>query len=238
MTARRRFGLPIVLLLSLLCSSVFADAIVVDNDDGSPAYVETGTWSTSGGTGYNGGTYRWTTPGTAATATWTADLPEAGEYEVFVWYVSGTNRTTSTRYDVVARRPDTTPCTSTRPTTASPWFSLGTYSFNAGSATITLDAANSTGGTAVVADAVRFGSEGGCLGEATTPEEVAAGVWHTVWTLPAPQVLHVLEFDLADRHLDVEMGLARGVRNYSAKEATQHHRGALRRRQRRSHRGD
>ena len=104
-------------------------AVVVDNDDGAPAYVETGTWSTSGSPGYDGGTYRWTTPGGSETATWTANLADAGEYEVFVWYVPGTNRPTAAKYDIVAA--DQTYTVYVDQTSGGyAWESLGTFTFN------------------------------------------------------------------------------------------------------------
>ena len=34
------------------------EIVIVDNDDGAPAYTETGTWATSGSPGYEGRTYR------------------------------------------------------------------------------------------------------------------------------------------------------------------------------------
>jgi hypothetical protein len=207
------------ILATLLSASATLGAVIVDNDDGPPAYTETGTWSTSGSPGYNGGTYRWTSPGGTETATWTAELPEAGDYEVFVWYVPGTNRTTSTKYDILAA--DQTHTVYIDQTAGEfVWQSLGTYTFDAGSNSIILDAGGSSGGAAVIADAVRFGSDGGCPVEPPVPTEVAPGVWHAVWTLAAPQVLHVLEFDLSDRRYTVEMGFAEGKRNYSGKEPT------------------
>ena len=77
-----------------------------------------------------------------------------------------------------------------------------------------------TEGTAFIADAVRFGGDGGgvCALESTT--EVAPGVYHSVYNCPAPQVLHVLEFDLANPEYSVEVGFAQGQRNFSARETT------------------
>ncbi len=204
---------------AFLSASSVLGAVIVDNDAGSPAYVETGTWSTSGSTGYDGGTYRWTTPGGSETATWTGNLPDAGAYEVFVWYVPGTNRTTSTKYDIFAADQTYTVYLD-QSVGGYGWESLGTYTFNAGDSLITLDAGGSTGGTATIADAVRFGDDGGCPVVPPTPTEVAPGVWHSVWTLPAPQVLHVLDFDLENRQYTIEMGFAQHKRNYTSKEAT------------------
>ena len=193
--------------------------VIVDNDDGPPAYTETGTWTTSGSTGYNGGTYRFATPGSSSTATWMANLPAAGDYEIFVWYVPGTNRSTAAKYDIAAA--DQTYSVYIDQTAGGyAWDSLGSFSFNAGDNTITLDAAGSSGGTAVIADAVRFGGGGDPTCTLDSTAEAAPGVYHHVYSCPAPQVLHVLEFDLDDPQYTVEMGFAQGQRNYSAKQPT------------------
>ena len=77
-----------------------------------------------------------------------------------------------------------------------------------------------TGGTAVIADAVRFGDSNDPPIDPPTPVEVAPGVFHSTWELPTPQVLHVVEFDLGDKRYDLQMGLAYGKRNFSAKQVT------------------
>ncbi len=41
-----------------------------------------------------------------------------------------------------------------------------------------------------------------------------------VWTLPDPQVVHVVEFDLADPQYTIELGFAQARRNYSVRERT------------------
>ena len=204
------------LALFALAHTAFAQ-VIVDNDDGAPAYVEIGAWSTSGSTGYDGGTYRWTSPGGAKTATWTGNLADPGEYEVFVWYVPGSNRATSTKYDIAAADQVHTVYVNQTGGGYS-WESLGTYTFNAGDNTITLDAGGSTGGSAVIADAVRFGDGGGEPPDPPDPVEVAPGVWHSRWELATPQVNHVLEFDLADPAYTLDMGFSQGKRNYSANE--------------------
>ncbi len=191
--------------------------VIVDNDDGAPGYTETGSWSTGASSGYNGGSYRWTSPGAGKAATWTADLTESGDYEVFVWYLPGSNRTTSTKYDVSAA--DGVHTVYVDQTLGGyTWESLGTYTFNAGSYSITLDAEGSSGGSAAIADAVRWGDDGGGPVEPPEPTEIAPGVLHYKWELPTPQVNHVVAFDLADPRYTIQMGFAQGVRNYTAKQ--------------------
>jgi hypothetical protein len=144
--------------------------IIVDNDSGSPAYTETGGWSTSGAAGYNGGTYRYAKAGDPNTATWTAVLPEAGDYDVFVIYVAGTNRSNSVKYDVATAGGTQTAYVNQQLSSLT-WVKLGNYSFNAGNATLTLDGAASaqvSGTDVVIADAVKF------VAAAPTPQPPAA----------------------------------------------------------------
>ncbi|GJM24081.1 MAG: hypothetical protein DHS20C16_04960 [Phycisphaerae bacterium] len=198
----------------LLLSTTSANAqVIVDNDDGAPAYVESGGWSASGSAGYDGGTYRFATGGGAHSATWTATLPTAGDYEVFVWYVPGSNRATAAKYDIIAS--DGPHTVFVNQTGGGYTFdSIGTFNFNAGSNTITLDAAGSTNGSVVIADAVRFGGSAG--GECTldSTDEVRPDVFHKAYTCPAPRAIHVLEFDLQNPEYTIDMGFSLGKRNY------------------------
>lgn len=130
--------------------------MIVDNDSGAPAYTETGTWSLSTSSGYNGGSYKFATSGQAATATWTANLSQAGTYRVSVIYRASTNRVTSAKYSI-ATSGGTQYAYVNQQNNNLVWVVLGNYSFNAGNNTITLDAAGSTPtGSAVIADAVQF----------------------------------------------------------------------------------
>ena len=128
--------------------------LILDNDSGSPIYVETGSWTTAGGTGYNGGTYRFTQTGNADTAEWNFSLPFAGQGEVFVQYVSAGNRATSTVYDIDTGNGIET-ATIDQTVNNLTWVSLGTFDFTAGAHSVLLDAQASSGGSVVIADAVR-----------------------------------------------------------------------------------
>ncbi len=127
---------------------------VVDNDSGSPEYSETGGWSTSGSAGYNGGTYRFAAAGDPNTATWSLNAPENGSYTVSVAYVSGSNRASNTVYTIqTASGPVSVSIDQTTPNLQ--WVDLGTFDFDAGSGSVTLDASASSGGTVVISDVVR-----------------------------------------------------------------------------------
>jgi hypothetical protein len=191
------------------------EIVIVDNDAAAPGYTETGAWTTSGSTGYEGGTYRFANVGGASTATWTATLSNADLYDVAVWYREGSNRATATRFEIQAAGPQVATVDQTG--NGLEWVSLGTFDFQPGSATVTLDAAGSSGGNVVIADAVRF-SQGGPPPppppEVLLTETIRPGVIHTEHLLPDPVHVHVVEFDLADPGLTIEMGFAQGRRNY------------------------
>jgi N-acetylmuramoyl-L-alanine amidase len=78
----------------------------VDNDAGAPGYVETGSWTTSGSSGWNGGGYRYVATNNVsetATATWTIPVLKEGLYPVFVAFRASSNRTTAATYRITHR---------------------------------------------------------------------------------------------------------------------------------------
>jgi len=66
-------------------------------------------------------------------ATFTADLDTAGQYEVFVTWGANSNRKAGIQYRVVDAT-GTTTLSVDQSATANTWVSLGTYTFNAGTA--------------------------------------------------------------------------------------------------------
>jgi len=134
------------------------DNIVVDNDAGAPAYTETGTWTTSTSTGYNGGMYRYVNAGTAATATWSALISRPGYYDVHAAFLRGTNRVELARYILHSADGDQAYYVNQNGeyTVVEPV--IGRARFDMGVASVTLDGAGSIGylGTAVISDAVIF----------------------------------------------------------------------------------
>jgi hypothetical protein len=127
---------------------------IVDNDDGSPVYTETGTWSTGGSSGYNGGTYRWANAGQSHTATWDLDLKAAGSWTISVIYRSGTNRCTSTKYIVQTSSGAQTVYINQQTPNLS-WVTLGTWDFDFNGGSVQIDALGSSGGSVVISDAVK-----------------------------------------------------------------------------------
>jgi hypothetical protein len=128
--------------------------LVLDNDNGPAVYTETGTWSLSSGIGYAGGTYKFVPVGAAATVTWSFSAPFAGQGEVFVQYVAGSNRASSASYQIETGN-GTQNVNIDQKSNSLTWVSLGSFDFTAGNHSIVLNAATSSGGSVVIADAVR-----------------------------------------------------------------------------------
>ncbi|MDY6954908.1 MAG: hypothetical protein SWE60_25690, partial [Thermodesulfobacteriota bacterium] len=127
------------------------DELILDNEDA--AY--TGTWPlVEGNACAYEDDFQWNEGGTGAdTATWTPTIYQAGDYEVYAWWVDHTNRATDAPYTINYDGGSVTldvDCT----TNGCDWYLLGTYPFAVGtSGSIVLsDHANGY----VIADAIRW----------------------------------------------------------------------------------
>jgi len=121
-------------------------------DDAQASF--TGTWPTSTSiSGYYGTNYRTNTKGTGKDkATWTITIPQTGSYQVYARWVASSSHASNAPYSIKHATGTTTVAVSQQ-TNGGTWRLLGTYTFNAGSATVTLtDKANGT----VIADAIRI----------------------------------------------------------------------------------
>ena len=136
--------------------AVSTDTIVLDNDYGPPTYIETGAWTTSGSTGYNGGTYRFAWSGDPSQATWYADIPLSGYYDLSYAFLKSQNRATSAKFIVCASDADYwVYINQNSAATEMGEESLGRFHFDDGPTSITLDAASSLpSGGAIISDAV------------------------------------------------------------------------------------
>ena len=132
---------------------------LVDNDQGAPAYAETGGWSTSLSSGYQSSTYRFanTNPTTeTATATWSIPVLEDGLYPVFAWFRASGNRTPEAVYRV-AHGGGVDEVVVDQTVDNLTWAHLGNFWFTqAQGASITLSNRSPSPGV-VIADAVRLG---------------------------------------------------------------------------------
>jgi hypothetical protein len=157
--------------------------IVLDNGDGPAVYTETGEWTTSGLTGYNGGDFRYANVGAEATAQWRFTAPFAGNAEVFVQYRSTANRASEATYEIDTGN-GVQLATANQTTNSLEWVSLGAYFFQPGQRTITLNALTSSGGTAVNADAVRIVLTAGTAPDADFDEDgLVDGADFLAWQL-------------------------------------------------------
>lgn len=173
----------LIVLLTAGFQQVWAQEIIVDNDDGAPVYSEQGTWNTGSSAGY-GGTYRVANAGTDSSATWVATLPSVEDYTVSVLYRAGSNRASSVHFLLETPAGDESLFVNQQ-NDDSTWVELGTWAFPAGETTVTLDAKGSSGGTIVVADAIRFAPY---TDPTPTPTPTAVptieefrGAWVTAW---------------------------------------------------------
>ncbi|GAB4150241.1 MAG: hypothetical protein Fur0021_12470 [Candidatus Promineifilaceae bacterium] len=190
--------------------SVNVQEIVVDNDEGTPGYTETGTWTTSLSPGYGGLTYRYAyTANTAtATATWTPTIPVAGWYPVYVWYLHSGNRSVDARY-VVNHAGGETAVNLSQEVHGQTWRFLGEYYFDAGSAgSVTLINQSSDLDQVVIADAVRFG---GGVGDSGEPRFEEAALHYAAF-----QGYGDAPNDVVARPLYAEWELAKGYANEDA----------------------
>jgi uncharacterized lipoprotein YddW (UPF0748 family) len=152
-------GFTVFLLGFLLTIGMLPGQIVVDNDNGAPGYVETGSWSTSSSAGYNGGSYRYVTGTTpTSSATWTPTISEAGRYEVYAAFLHSDNRETAMPFTINhSEGQDVAIISGYTSSIQMGTDYLGEYYFEAGNlGWVRLD--NTGGGGSYIADAILFES--------------------------------------------------------------------------------
>lgn len=125
--------------------------VIVDNLGAD--FSRVGTWTESSASGeYLASSYVNGTLGNSAT--WTANLSAAGNYQVYAWWAASSNRVANAPYAIATAAGPAT-VTANQQANGGQWNLLGTYAFNAGPATVTL---THPGGAGLwsSADAVRF----------------------------------------------------------------------------------
>lgn len=123
----------------------------------------------------------------SARATWTADIPEAGTYAVYVSYVSLPNSTTEAHYRVKASNGDHDVSVNQR-MGGGTWIYLGHYPFDEGRQTVVeLDNAGADRRRAVTADAVKIG--GGLGNVARAVSEPLDSINYRYTTSGAPRFI-------------------------------------------------
>lgn len=147
---------PLVLTITsnTTLAATFGNEIVIDDEQATV----TGSWTASSSSGgYHGIGYRFRSGGSGANyVQFTPNLPHAGSYQVFAWYVQGSNRTTNAPYIINYSGGSQTNFINQK-AGGSQWVPLGTFTFAAGtSGNVRLTDQFPDSGQVVMADAVRF----------------------------------------------------------------------------------
>jgi hypothetical protein len=143
--------------------------VIVDNDDlaaepGDAGVSYDGNWSSSGSPVFYGDAgdeaYRFaaTSSTESAVATYRPDLPEAGIYPVYTWVLDGGNR--ANQLYTVAHSGGTSEVRVDHRLVGKGWVYLGSYHFDAGTegSVQISNQRDGSGGSVVIADAIRFGN--------------------------------------------------------------------------------
>lgn len=165
--------------------------VIVDNADSG--YAESGTWRASSATApFVGSGYRWAgvSPSETASARFQPDIPEAGRYPVYVWFSTGSNRSTEAVF-VVHHSGGTSRVQVDQSEVGNSWLFLGDFHFEAGiSGSVALSNQGSDPSKVVVADAVRFGGGIGDSGLPRWREAAKAFLPHKGFTSSAGDVTY------------------------------------------------
>jgi uncharacterized lipoprotein YddW (UPF0748 family) len=183
--------------------------LVMDDDDGSPIYTETGVWLDSvqpdklkfGSRVADGGAVR--------TATFSTEIPKTGRYEAFVWHTASFNRNPAAKVTVLHAN-GATDLYVDQTTDGGQWISLGTFNFAAGSlaARMVIDNDGVESGTYTSADGAKLVLVGYGLGDATGDNRVDATDYALAEAcyqgpaIPASIACEAFDFDL---DLDVDL---------------------------------
>lgn len=159
--------------------------VVIDNTSASVTW--TGSWANSTGSPYYGSAsdsvhYRFANVSATETAKarYTPNIPQAGFYPVYAWALFGSNRTSQTYR--VNHSGGATEVKVDHRRVGKGWVYLGTYHFNAGTAGNVEISNKASGGSVVIADAIRFGNGMGDVtrngaGSGRSREDEAALYW-------------------------------------------------------------
>ncbi|MDC1142911.1 N-acetylmuramoyl-L-alanine amidase [Planctomycetota bacterium] len=150
-------------------------------DDGDANYSETGTWTQSTNVGgFWGSGYRWATTANTPTATaeWNFNIPQDGQYPVYVRFTAGSDRAADAQYQITHGAGTTNvslsqksysytnPYDSVSETVSQGgrWVYLGEWGFTqASGARVVLTNESANAGDVVVCDAVRIGAGMGSI---------------------------------------------------------------------------
>lgn len=131
----------------------------IKRDDGQPGFTSTGDWKVTSGPAERFGPTSRVAAGAGstsptATATWALDVPEAGRYEVSVWYPQGPGHAKKAQFAVTSAGGAVAEVTINQTKAGGRWVRLGDYEMAKGGGSVTLTNAVDSDRT-VAADAVK-----------------------------------------------------------------------------------
>jgi hypothetical protein len=126
-------------------------------DDGNVSY--SGTWSVGSSAGYSGTEYRFasTTVSTTLTATFRPTINTSGNYDIYIWYIAGSNRATNAPWTISGSGAPLNVAVN-QSINGGTWFKIASaQNFDAGTNGY-VQLANGTGasGKVVISDAAKF----------------------------------------------------------------------------------
>ncbi len=133
-----------------------ATEVIVDNAT-SGRFTASANWLTSSySTQRYGADYRYANPEPVSDASWfKVNVPAAGSYEVYAWYPASTGYNSSTPFVIVTSGGNITK-TVNQQLNGGAWFSLGTYTLNAGDYNLVGVSRWTSSAGYVIADAVKI----------------------------------------------------------------------------------
>jgi uncharacterized lipoprotein YddW (UPF0748 family) len=141
--------------------------LVIDNDDGPPAYGETGAWTTSVQPGFFRFDSRSAPGGSTSAAGFSAAVPRTGRYDVSVWYTAAANHNDAAEYTIVHCNGTSSVPVDQR-TDGGRWVHVGRYILAEGplAVRVVVSTAGSAGGEYTSSDAVKLVLSGFAFGDA------------------------------------------------------------------------
>jgi spore germination protein YaaH len=139
-------------------SGSIPDADTLLLDDGNAGYTSTGSWTEGS---YDTLSAWWrdykfaNAGGATETATWTPNFPSAAQYDVYLWWLAGSNRCNNV--PVTVSGTSTTTVYVSQQGSGAMWHYIGRFNFNSGSSGyVRISDSGATGGSVVIADGCRF----------------------------------------------------------------------------------
>jgi uncharacterized lipoprotein YddW (UPF0748 family) len=165
----------ILLVFVVFQGSISAETVILDNKVASVV----GSWSNGTSPGYQVTDFLYTTTQLAETAslTWNPKFASSGVFEIFVWHVEGTDRTTKAKY-VITHSGGSSTVYIDQTAQGSQWISIGSYSLSSSGSSIKLSNQSDQSGKTVVGDAVRF------LRYGTSYGDLYQAMWIQSWESP------------------------------------------------------